>query len=165
MYSLRLKFKGISEHSDCLNMEEYEVDPHLKEMYYGESANDVSSIQMKLDNLSVSYLSDSFKIKYARYIACDKSYDQFQNTKTGSYATKTDIIMKKKTLIHILMNFVSLSYGNELDISQDLYEIPVSFFQGKNDLNENFKFFLEYDDGSKLTNQDPIDIIFRSVNK
>ena len=165
MYSLRLKFKGIDEHSDSVNIEDYEVDTYLKEMYYGESANDMKTVDMKIDNVSVTYISDSFKIKYARYISCDNSYDDFTNIKTGSYATKTDIIMKKNTLINLLMNFVSLSYDNKLDISQDLFEIPISFFNGKDYLNKNFKFFLEYDDGSKVTNQDSIDIIFRIVNK
>ena len=31
MQSLRLKFKGISEHSDSVDLEEYEVNSDLKE--------------------------------------------------------------------------------------------------------------------------------------
>ena len=163
MYTLQLKFKEVSEHSDVVNVESYKVDTRLKEMYYGESANDVNTVDMKMDNISIAYVSDSFKIKYAKYISCDKSYNSFTNTTTGNHATKTDIILRKNTLFHTLLNFVSLSYGNELDLNQDIYKIPIAFFNGKDSLNENFKFFLEYDDGSKLTNQDSIDVIFRTV--
>ena len=95
MQSLRLRFKGISEHSDNVNLEEYEVNSHLKESYYGERGNGVETIDMKFDNVTIGNVSDSFKIKYARYIACDKSYDEFTNVKTGSFATKTDIVLKK----------------------------------------------------------------------
>ena len=144
MYTLKLGFRGISEHSDSLNVVSYEVDPHLKEMYFGERGNDVVSVNMKLDNIEMSYLSDSFRIHYTRYITCDKSNDEMKNTKTGNnFSTKTDIVMNKEVLCHVLMNFVSLSYGNELDLSQDSYNIPVEFFMGKNVLDKNFKFFFE----------------------
>ena len=166
MYTLKLNFKGISEHSDSLNLESYEVDPYLKELYYGERGNDVVYVNMKLDNIEVSKVSDSFEIQYARYIACDKSYNEMKNTKTGTnFAIKTDIIMNKRVLCHLLLNFVSLSYGNELDLSQDTYDIPIEFFLGKDKLNENFKFFFKYDDGSKLTNEDSVNIIFRTINE
>ena len=163
MYTLQIKLKGINEHANCVNVESYHVDSHLKEMYYGEKAHDVEDVNMKVDNINVSYVSESFKVSYARYIACDKSYNAMTNTKTGQFPTKTDIVLKKEMLCHILLNFVSLSYGNELELSHDVYKIPIEFLMGKDHLNENFKFFIEYDDGSKLTNQDSIDIIFRTT--
>ena len=118
---------------------------------------------MKLDNTEISYISNSFKIKYARYMDCDVSSDKIKNTKTGNFPTKTHVIMKKVLLCHILMNFVSLSYGNELDISADTFNVPNEFFLGKDEMNKHFKFFLEYDDNSKLTNQDSVTIVFRTV--
>ena len=141
MYTLQIRFKGINEHSDNVNIEEYEVHSHLKELYFGERGNAVETIDMRFDNVTIGNLSDSFKIKYARYIACDKSYDQFTNVKTGNFGTKTDIVLKKSPLCHVLLNFVSLSYGNELELNKDIFKIPVEFFMGKNILNENYKFF------------------------
>ena len=162
MYTLRIKLRGINEQTDVVNVESYHVDSHLKEMYYGEKAHDVEDVNMKIDNINVNHVSESLKVNYARYIACDKSYNAMTNKKTGQFSTKTDIVLKKEVLCHILLNFVSLSYGNESELSHEVYKIPIEFLMGKDSLNENFKFFIKYDDQSKLTNQDSVDIIFRT---
>ena len=73
---------------------------------------------------------------------CDATSDEgVNNTKTETFPTKTDIVFKKNVLCHMLLNFVSLSYGNELDLLQDHYHIPVEFLLGKDVMNKNFKFF------------------------
>ena len=48
-------------------------------------------------------------------------------------------------------------------MSQDIFKIPVEFLMGKEKLDETFKFFFEFDDGSNLTDQDVVNVIFRTI--
>ena len=164
MNTLKLQFRG-NTNTDSLTLLKYEVDPSLKEKFFGEKANDVENIDVKIDDVKLSYVSDSFKIKYSRYINCrapNSNIESIKNVKTGNFPTNGNVF-KKELLCHFLLNFVNLSYGNELDISRDIYSIPVEFFQGKSVIDSQFKFFLEYDDGSACTDTDSITIIFRII--
>ena len=106
---------------------------------------------------NLSNVSDSLFLKYARYLSFDRS------NKTGNFPTKGEIIFKKETLAYFQLNFVHMSYGNELDFGDHVYKIPIEFLFGKDEIKKNFKFFLEYEDQSHVDGDDSITVYFKAV--
>lgn len=167
MNNLKIKFVGNANNS-MLQIQKYVVSESLKEKFIGEKGNNVQFIRMKITNVNLSYVSNSFDVKYTRYLsfesASNKSnIDNVVNTKTGNFPTKGEIIFKINYLCTINLNFVNLSYGNELDFGQLEYNLPVEFVLGKDTVEKYFKFFLEYHDGSAITTQDEMTIDFQLV--
>ena len=163
---LKLKFDA-NDKNDMLEVDVYEIGESLKERYVGERGNNVEFINMKVSNVNLSNVSDSLFLKYARNLSFDSSndsnIDQIKSKKTGNFPTKGEIIFKKETLAYFQLNFVHMSYGNELDFGDHVYKIPIEFLFGKDEIKKNFKFFLEYEDQSHVDGDDSITVYFKAV--
>ena len=148
---LMLKFTGTAD-NNVLELSEYKVEESLKEQFIGKKANVVKTMKMK--DVIMSNIADSFKVEYARYI--NFNFDNVLNTRKGNFPTKGDIIMHTNLLCYLQLNFVNLSYGNEFDFGTHIiYEIPVEFMQGEDEINRHFKFFIKYD-GSDTSDDEEI---------
>lgn len=114
---------------------------------------------MRIKEIEMSNIQDSFKVLYSRYLHFEKSNDNSnitnisvdkKNNATFSTSTLASsysyIVFESYLLGYFKLNFVSLSYGNEFDYdNSQKYHIPVEFVLGEDSVKNHFKFFLEYD--------------------
>ena len=97
---------------------EYEVDPGLKERFIGEKERATSHIDMKIKDVEMSCIQDSFKINYARYLEFKPNTNETNIkylilTTTGTkFPTVGHIVLMSQLLCYFKLNFVNLSYGN-----------------------------------------------------
>ena len=142
-----MKF-AISSSSEALTIAEYEVDPALKERFIGEKGQIISHVDMKIKDVEMSYIQDSFKINYARYLEFkpntkETNIKDLILTRTGTrFPTVGHIVLMSQLLCYFKLNFVNLSYGNEFDFGSEIqYKVPIEFVLGKSEIEKSFKFF------------------------
>ena len=134
-----------------MTIAEYEVDSSLKEHFMGEKGQLLSDIKMKVKDVEMAYIQDSFKIKYARYLEFKPNtevtnVENMVADRKGAFPTVGHIVLMTHLLCYFKLNFVNLSYGNEFDFGSEIeYNIPIEFVLGKNEIEKKFKFFLKYD--------------------
>ena len=131
----------------------------------------------------LSRVSDSFVIKYARFISCQhvdstktlqdaRNYvssdisTNLQDTKvmkTGDLPLSLEIVLKKLVLCVINLNYAKLSAGDDVSFDKSLFDIPIEFVYGEMTLNNNFKFYLEYSDKTQPDDDDTVTVGFQIV--
>ena len=118
---LKIKFQASS--SNVLTTTEYEVGPSLKEKYAGEKGALICYIDMKIKDVEMFFVQDSFKIEYARYLQFkpntpETNHTSIKSGREGSFPTVGHIVMIHQLLCYFKSNFVNLSYGNEFDFGK-----------------------------------------------
>ena len=69
-----MKFQA--SNSNVLTIAEYEADASLKEEFGGEKGKLISHVDMKIKDVEMAYIQDSFKIEYARYLEFKPNIDK-----------------------------------------------------------------------------------------
>lgn len=160
-----LKLKLATDSSEFLTISEYEVDAHLKEKYSGKRGELTKTIDMKIKDVEMKYIQDSFKVQVLRYLSFNPNANKKSNVNRVTFtAEKKSIIwqsfffnrkycISKKKKNYFQLNFINLSYGNKFDFNKEnVYQIPVEFILGKDKLNNQFKLFIKYDTFSEYEN-------------
>ena len=73
-----MKFDVINN-SENLELKEYEVDSTMKRKYITTNSLAKTHVNMKLKDIDVSNVQDSFRIEYARYLRFKKHPDNSTN--------------------------------------------------------------------------------------
>lgn len=180
MEVLELKLKS-NANNDELEIVEYFVSDSIKQKYKSGKSDNVMEIKTKLNGIAISNVSDSFVIKYARYISCqhvessktlldvtDGSTGSIKTnlletsiSKTGTMPKSLDLVMKKLVLCVIDLNFYELGEGKNVSFDDSIFFIPIEFVYGKKDLNNFFKFYIEYRDNTQPENNEYVTISFQ----
>ena len=147
MEILKLKFQ-VSSSSEALTIVEYEVDSSLKECFVGEKGQGISHVEMKIKDVEMSYIQDSFKTEYARYLEFkpntkETNVKDMIVEKGGTlFPTIGHIVLMTQLLCYFKLNYVNLSYGNEFDFGSEIqYRVPIEFLLSKSEMEKAFKFF------------------------
>ena len=142
MEVLNIKFKS-NENNDELKIIEYFVSESVKQKYNNVKSDNILNIKVKIYTILISRVSDSFMIKYARYISCEHAdstktlqdardntigdistnLQNTQVTKTGGLPLSLDIVLKKLVLCVINLDFAKLSHDDYISFDKTVFKV------------------------------------------
>ena len=94
-----------ASNSNVLTIAEYEANASLKDEFAGEKGKLITHVDMKIKDVGMAYIQDSFKIEYARYLEFKPNVDKMniENIsveKKRSFPTVGNIVLIKYLLCY-----------------------------------------------------------------